>query len=120
MCVQVLSEENNCIKKAIDVCPVCSNHVPEQRLSNCGNGQNNNLLEKMNQISEKLSKFTDDASIVLPVAQRTRGKYVGCFQDQAHHRGLKGYIRRSYSNTIEGCIDICRSGNYVYAGLQAG
>lgn len=51
--------------------------------------------------------------------KKTRGKYLGCFKDQLD-RVLKGYCLISRSMTVEKCIDICRNGNYVYAGLQYG
>lgn len=91
--------------------------------------QTNELQQKIDQMYEKLSNITNSkpsAPINCPTNQfdqikrnkRTRGKYVGCFLDAAHHRGLKGFIRKSKSNTIESCIEICRNGHYVYAGLQ--
>lgn len=84
----------------------------------------NNLSHKIDQIYEKLSHTINPIPIKyvdkMKSNNRTRGKYLGCYQDQVDHRGLRGYALPSRSMTVEKCIEICRKGSYVYAGLQAG
>lgn len=94
------------------------------------NSQTKDLQQKVEKMYEKLSRISDtkpSAPITCPTNQfdkmkrnkRIRGNYVGCFQDREDHRGLKGFVRQSKSNSIESCIEICRDGHYVYAGVQS-
>lgn len=86
------------------------------------NNWTDNLLNKVDQIYEKLSTNPTTIQYIDKTKSnnRTRGKYLGCYQDRAEHRGLRGFAVPSKSMTIEKCIEICRNGSYVYAGLQAG
>jgi len=92
------------------------------------NNWTDDLLHKVDQIYEKLSYATTPTTAPTTIQyfdktksnNRTRGKYVGCYQDRAEHRGLRGFAVPSRSMTVEKCIEICRNGSYVYAGLQSG
>lgn len=96
---------------------------PDHNSENRTDWQTNNLSHKIDRIYEKLSNTTPTSIQYFDKMRsnnRTRGKYLGCYQDRVEHRGLRGYALPSRSMTVEKCIDICRNGSYVYAGLQAG
>lgn len=77
----------------------------------------NDLMQKFVQQFAKSSNIIENTT---DINKRTRGKYLGCYQDRKEHVALRGYIMSSSSNNVESCIDVCHSGNFVYAGLQAG
>lgn len=102
-------------------------------MSSASKIQTNSLTEKVDNIHKILTKIstveqhsTQPNSKQFPINQcfdknvsrkRTRGKYVGCFQDNDEYRLMKGHVIRMRLNHVELCVNHCRSGNFVYAGL---
>jgi len=53
-----------------------------------------------------------------PNQPRAPGKYLGCYQDRQDRRMLNGFIKHSKLNSVGLCIDVCRTGKYVFAGIE--
>lgn len=70
-------------------------------------------------VEKLVYKFSCNNHGYVKIQGRVSGKYLGCYHDPDEHRGLIEYAFRSKSMNIEKCINVCRSRNYVYAGLQA-
>lgn len=110
----------------------CTCNITDRLSSdNCRISQDNVVLEKIQQIHQQLANITGNIGKVqteckanedfskITRKRRTNGKYVGCYRDRIEHRGLRGFSTGpSSTNSVDACIAICRSGNYVYAGLQ--
>lgn len=53
----------------------------------------------------------------------TRGEkvYLGCFKDHRRQRMFRGYAEKgSNAMHVDGCVHICRSYKFAYAGVQSG
>lgn len=74
----------------------------------------------MNEIDRKLSNISQYIFAQSNRVRRSRGKYIGCYPVTEDHRGLRLSSGPSLSTTVDSCIQICRYGNYVYAGLHSG
>ncbi len=45
---------------------------------------------------------------------------LGCFKDSGAAYDLNGYLTRSQTNTVEGCVQICTAQGFAFAGVQYG
>lgn len=52
------------------------------------------------------------------VEERTHRRYLGCYQDRQERRLLVEFMKHSKINSVDACVDNCRAGNYVFAGLE--
>lgn len=56
-----------------------------------------------------------------PTGNFTRGKSLGCFQDEQVNRLLGGYyVNHKGINSPKKCMDVCLQSGFVYAGVQYG
>lgn len=100
-----------------------------QRLSN-GCDCNEQLLLKVEQIHEKLFKSMGETPAVGTTFCGTKNaengnvtsvahkRYFGCYQDREENRMLKEMLKHFKSNSVDVCIDACRSENFAYAGIE--
>ena len=76
-----------------------ANHVPNKdHTSNSGDGHYIDLL---------------------PMSYNTANTYQGCYID-TNDRLLDDLKYRGDSNSVEGCIELCRKEDYMLSGVQAG
>lgn len=69
-------------------------------------------------IGDVVQSSYSKSHVTLPRTPRTRGKYLGCFQDNFLQRALRGYFGYDNNLTIEKCIDTCTFYRFVYAGFH--
>lgn len=69
-------------------------------------------------IGDVVQSSYSKSDVTLPRTPRTRGKYLGCFQDNFLQRAFRGYFGEDANLTIEKCIDMCTFYRFVYAGFH--
>lgn len=65
--------------------------------------------------------YADSLTSQCPNGNYTRGRSLGCFQDEQANRLLGGYyVNNKGINTPRKCIEMCLQSGFIYAGVQYG